>query len=126
MQMLYAARELQLRDCWIGAGFVRDAVWDHMHTYWKKSFSGDVDVVWFDPESVCWTLISPVYINYVSEFGFATIWKNVGKKNVSTGRGDVKNKMLNNNAITAIDNVSKTVQTNETVCVRYFVITGYA
>lgn len=50
MQVLYAVRDLQLPDCWIGAGFVRDAVWDHLHACWKKSFSGDVDVVWFDPE----------------------------------------------------------------------------
>ncbi|QOV81054.1 nucleotidyltransferase family protein [Enterobacter asburiae] len=50
MRVLYAVRDLQLRDCWIGAGFVRDAVWDHLHVDWHLSLSGDVDVVWFDPE----------------------------------------------------------------------------
>ncbi|WP_409244855.1 nucleotidyltransferase family protein [Enterobacter asburiae] len=50
MQVLYAVRDLQLRDCWTGAGFVRDAVWDHLHVDWHHSLSGDVDVAWFDPE----------------------------------------------------------------------------
>ncbi|MCW4780979.1 nucleotidyltransferase family protein [Enterobacter chuandaensis] len=49
MRVLYAVRDLQLRDCWVGAGFVRDAVWDHMHGDWHHSLSGDVDVVWHDP-----------------------------------------------------------------------------
>jgi hypothetical protein len=39
---------LNLPDCWIGAGFVRDAVWDHLHHYPRRPPAGDVDVVWFD------------------------------------------------------------------------------
>lgn len=35
------------------------------------------------------------------------------------------NKMLNNNAITAIDNVSKTARIDATVCVSYFLITDH-
>lgn len=31
MQALCAVRDLQLSDGWIGAGLVRDAVWDHLH-----------------------------------------------------------------------------------------------
>lgn len=50
MQVLYAVRDLQLHDCWTGAGFVRDAVWDHLHVDWHHSLCGNVDVVWFDPE----------------------------------------------------------------------------
>ena len=50
MQVLLAVRDLQLRDCWIGAGFVRDAVWDHLHGDWRHAFSGDVDVILYDPE----------------------------------------------------------------------------
>ena len=41
---------LELPDCWIGAGFVRSAVWDHLHGQ-TPSLSGDIDVVWFDPEA---------------------------------------------------------------------------
>lgn len=50
MQALYTVQALQLSDGWIGAGFVRDAVWDHLHGYGQRPVSGDVDVVWFDSE----------------------------------------------------------------------------
>ena len=35
-------------DCWIAAGFVRDAVWDHLHGFAPRPPIGDVDVIWFD------------------------------------------------------------------------------
>lgn len=50
MKALYAVRALKLSDGWIGAGFVRDAIWDHLHGYGQRPISGDVDVVWFDSE----------------------------------------------------------------------------
>lgn len=43
---------LGLPDAWIGAGFVRNAVWDALHgRVPDPSHSGDVDVVFFDPEN---------------------------------------------------------------------------
>ncbi|WP_058911372.1 nucleotidyltransferase family protein [Entomohabitans teleogrylli] len=50
MKALYAVQALKLSDSWIGAGFVRDAVWDHLHGYGHRSVAGDVDVVWCDPQ----------------------------------------------------------------------------
>lgn len=50
MQALCAVRDLHLDDSWIGAGFVIDAVWDHLHGYGQRPVTGDVDVVWFDAE----------------------------------------------------------------------------
>lgn len=50
MDVLFAVRALKLNDGWIGAGFVRDAVWDHLHGSGQRPVSGDVDVVWFDSE----------------------------------------------------------------------------
>lgn len=44
---LQLVAECGLPDCWIGAGFIRDAVWDHLHGYAKTAPRGDVDVVWF-------------------------------------------------------------------------------
>ncbi|WP_326524056.1 nucleotidyltransferase family protein [Sphingomonas sp.] len=38
---------LNLPDCWIAAGFVRDAVWDHCHGFPVRPPLGDVDVIWF-------------------------------------------------------------------------------
>lgn len=49
-QALEAVAALRLPDCWIGAGFVRDAAWDHLHGYGMGSPCGDVDVVWFASE----------------------------------------------------------------------------
>ena len=51
MEALYAVQALELNDGWIGAGLVRDAVWDHLHGYGQRPVWGDVDVVWFDPKS---------------------------------------------------------------------------
>lgn len=42
---------LGLPDCWIGAGFIRNAVWDHLHGRPLSRFFGDVDVIWFHHES---------------------------------------------------------------------------
>ncbi|WP_428483508.1 nucleotidyltransferase family protein [Rhodopila sp.] len=41
---------LALPDCWIGAGFIRNAVWNHLHGSLAPHYTGDVDVLWFDPE----------------------------------------------------------------------------
>ena len=40
MNALYAVQALELNDGWIGAGFVRDAVWDHLHGYGQRPVSG--------------------------------------------------------------------------------------
>lgn len=50
MEALAAVAVLGLSDGWIGAGFVRDAVWDHLHGYPASPPTGDVDVLWFAPD----------------------------------------------------------------------------
>ncbi|HEV2550922.1 MAG TPA: nucleotidyltransferase family protein [Stellaceae bacterium] len=47
--MLETVRALGLPDCWIGAGFVRNAVWDRLHGFSSPTPLDDIDVVWFDP-----------------------------------------------------------------------------
>ncbi len=47
-RILGLVRDLCLPDGWIGAGFVRNAVWDALHGR-APALDGDVDVVWFDP-----------------------------------------------------------------------------
>lgn len=47
-QALQIVAALDLPDCWIGAGFVRDAVWDHLNGHECCEPNGDVDVLWFD------------------------------------------------------------------------------
>lgn len=48
LQALHAVAQLDLLDCWIAAGFIRDAVWDHRHGFPTRSPAGDVDTVWFN------------------------------------------------------------------------------
>lgn len=49
-RLLKAVRSLELPDCWIGAGFVRNAVWDSLHGREASPVSTDVDVIRFDAE----------------------------------------------------------------------------
>jgi hypothetical protein len=50
--LLEVVAALSLPDCWIGAGFVRNAVWDHLHQRPARPPDGDVDVIWYDPNCV--------------------------------------------------------------------------
>ena len=48
MDALRQVEALGLPDCWIGAGFIRNAVWDTLHGWpWQEPHS-DIDVVYFD------------------------------------------------------------------------------
>lgn len=49
MDVLRAAEELDLPNWWIGAGFLRNKVWDAIEGN-NLTVSHDVDLVYFDPE----------------------------------------------------------------------------
>lgn len=48
LDVLHAAKELNLNDWMIGAGFVRNAVWDHLHGNDRLTPLSDIDVIYFD------------------------------------------------------------------------------
>lgn len=48
MDILRCVRELNLPDWWIGAGFVRSKVWDHLQRYTERTPIPDIDVIYFD------------------------------------------------------------------------------
>lgn len=51
MDILHKAEALNLPDWIIGAGFVRNKVWDYLHEYSKtKVDTADIDLVYYDPE----------------------------------------------------------------------------
>jgi hypothetical protein len=52
MQALQAVAQLGLPHCCIGAGAVRNLVWDALHGYAQPSALGDVDVAYFDAHDV--------------------------------------------------------------------------
>ena len=47
--MLRAVSRLGLPDCWTGAGFVRNLVWDRLHGFAEATPLNDIDVLYFDP-----------------------------------------------------------------------------
>ena len=49
-RLLEVVSHLGLPDCWIAAGFIRNAVWDALHGRTAQPPLGDVDVIWFDPD----------------------------------------------------------------------------
>ncbi len=49
LQTLRAVRNLNLPDWAIGAGFVRNAVWDRLHGFSEPTPLADIDVLYFDP-----------------------------------------------------------------------------
>ncbi|MFM9843051.1 MAG: nucleotidyltransferase family protein, partial [Dongiaceae bacterium] len=50
--VLQAARSIGLPDGAIGAGFVRQPVWDHLHGYQATDKFADIDVLYFGPSDV--------------------------------------------------------------------------
>ncbi len=52
MRILKITRDLHLPDCWIGAGFVRNKIWDHLHGYNKRTPLNDIDIIYFDPTNL--------------------------------------------------------------------------
>ncbi len=48
IDILESVRSLDLPNCWIGAGFVRNKAWDILHRYKKRTPLVDIDVVFFD------------------------------------------------------------------------------
>lgn len=48
MEALLAARRVAAPDCLIGAGAIRNAVWDHLHGFSEPTPPADIDLVFFD------------------------------------------------------------------------------
>jgi len=51
MEILQIAQSQNLNDWCIGAGFVRNLVWDHLHDYETLTKLNDIDLIYFDPDS---------------------------------------------------------------------------
>ena len=51
MQLLRAARELNLPDWCIAAGAVRNLVWDDLHAHAHRNLPSDIDLLFFDATS---------------------------------------------------------------------------
>jgi len=52
IEVLKAVQSLNLPDWLIGAGFVRNQVWDALHNFEKKTPVTDIDIAYFDPNDL--------------------------------------------------------------------------
>jgi hypothetical protein len=52
LQVLRAVRDLGLPQGAVGAGFLRAAVWDHLHDLSTPTALDDIDVLFFDPDDL--------------------------------------------------------------------------
>lgn len=48
MDRLEALLYFQIEDAWIGAGFIRNRIWDHLHAFPPNDQLNDIDVIYFD------------------------------------------------------------------------------
>jgi hypothetical protein len=49
LKLLLTVEALGIDDCWVGAGVIRNAVWNHLHGFRIAQDAGsDVDVVYCD------------------------------------------------------------------------------
>ncbi|PMG19325.1 nucleotidyltransferase family protein [Vibrio splendidus] len=48
IQVLYCVAQLDLPQCYVAAGFVRNLVWDHLHDFDSPTPLNDIDVIYFD------------------------------------------------------------------------------
>lgn len=51
LETLAMVRDLNLNDCWIGAGLLRNKIWDVLHEI-KTPQQNDIDVVFFDTNDI--------------------------------------------------------------------------
>jgi len=51
LKILKAVEKLNLPDCWVCAGFIRNKVWDVVHNYSERTYLNDIDVIYFDPSN---------------------------------------------------------------------------
>lgn len=45
---LEIVRKVDLNDCWIGAGFIRNSIWDYLHDQETPITNSDVDVIFYN------------------------------------------------------------------------------
>ena len=51
MDILRAAKTLNLPDWWVCAGFVRSKIWDTLHGFEERTPMEDIDVIYFDKKN---------------------------------------------------------------------------
>jgi hypothetical protein len=52
MRDLQTVKDLNLPECYIAAGYIRNYIWDRLHGYGNRGNHQDIDVVYYDPHNL--------------------------------------------------------------------------
>lgn len=87
MDVIAAVRDLHLHDWAIGAGFVRNLVWDHLHGRTDPTPLNDIDVLFFDPDDLSRTTEDRLQ-NRLSDAMPGQPWSVRNQARMHVGNGD--------------------------------------
>lgn len=48
MEIIKLVDSMRLQDCYVAGGFVRNKIWDYLHSYKNRTPLNDIDVAYFD------------------------------------------------------------------------------
>ncbi len=86
MRILARAERLGLPDWIIGAGFVRNKVWNHLHSIQSEGNAGtDIDLIYFDRDAADWEADAALSRDLSEETGITWEIKNQAYMHVHNG-----------------------------------------
>ncbi|CAM3872627.1 nucleotidyltransferase family protein [Parendozoicomonas haliclonae] len=85
MEILSIVRSLNLPDCLVAAGFVRNLVWDSIHS--KKTALNDIDVIFYD-SSDCSNDIEQQITEQLNRAYPDFLWEATNQAFIHTANGD--------------------------------------
>ncbi|QTF07689.1 nucleotidyltransferase family protein [Brenneria izadpanahii] len=52
LKVIKIVSSLNIPDCWVAAGFIRNLVWDRLHNYAHPTALNDIDVIYYNSENI--------------------------------------------------------------------------
>ncbi len=87
MNILRIVNYLNLPDWWIGAGFVRNKVFDYLHGYKKRTKMNDVDIIYFDKKDLSEKTEEKIQ-KKLSEINSSINWSVTNQARIALWKGD--------------------------------------
>lgn len=91
MNILAIVRNLNLEDCWIGAGFIRNKIWDFKHDH-ERTKLNDIDIIYHN-QSKSHKFHDLQIENHLSSIDSTINWsvKNQGRMHIRNGHLSYRN-----------------------------------
>lgn len=110
MKVLCVAESLNLPDWMIGAGFIRNKVWDHLHGFSNDTVpTNDIDLIYFDKGNTSTDFEKECETKLKQEMGVEWSVKNMARMHEKSGDGPYKS---------AADGLAHWVETATAVAVK--------